>query len=224
MNKLHHLTFIMDGNNRWSVKKNTTKYNSYKYGAEKLLYLSKNLFEFYDDLDEISAFALSSHNLKRPKYIINIIKKILLELLDNSLQAQNINYRLCIIGDLDFLDKKIIDKIKLIESQNLNSKKKLNIFLNYSGQQDIINSVNQFKKNKNTISKFTFEKNLSTKNLLKPDILIRTGGYNRISDFMLYEIAFTELFFLKKLWPEINLTDIKKIINKFNKIERKFGI
>ena len=223
MNKLGHLAFIMDGNNRWAKKTNNTKYYSYKYGAKKILTIADKLFKSYK-LNEISAFALSTHNLKRPKSILKIIENILVEFLDSTLKGEKLKYKINFLGNLNFLNKEIIDKIRLIEKNNSNKKQRLNLFINYSGQEDILNSINQFLKKKEKFSKFTFEKYLCTNNLPMPDILIRTGGFNRISDFMLYEIAFTELFFLNKLWPEINITDVKKIIHKFHRTERKFGI
>ena len=102
--------------------------------------------------------------------------------------------------------------------------KTLIILLNYSGQDDVINSINQINKKKIKPNKTNFEKNLLLNSVPNPDILIRTGGYSRISNFMLYQISFTDLFFLKKLWPDLKKNDVKKIINNYRKINRKFGL
>ena len=213
-NKINHIAFIMDGNNRWSKKNSLSKYDSYKRGAAKLISLSNDIF-LNTKVETVSAFALSKNNLQRSSNILNVIKKILFESLIE-LEKNNKNYDLVFIGDFDFLEKKIKNKIDTINRNQL-FKKKLIIYLNYGGREDIQQASN-FNKNKNI-----FEKNLLTFGFSDPDILIRTGGFKRISNFLLYQLAFTELFFMNKLWPDISTTDIKKIISQFKKIDRKFG-
>ena len=204
----------MDGNNRWSKKNSLSKYDSYKRGATKIISLSDDIF-LNTKVETISAFALSKNNLQRSSNILKVIKKILFEFLIE-LEKNNKNYDLVFIGDFDFLEKKIKNKIDTINRNQL-FKKKLIIYLNYGGREDIQQASN-FNKNKNM-----FEKNLLTFGFSDPDILIRTGGFKRISNFLLYQLAFTELFFMNKLWPDISNTDIKKIISQFKKIDRKFG-
>ena len=204
----------MDGNNRWSKKRDSSKYDSYKRGTNKLVSLSNYIFT-NTEINTISAFALSKNNLQRSSKILNVIKKILFESLT---QFENIkkNYDLVFIGDFDFLEERIRKKINSINKKQI-FKKKLLIYLNYGGREDIQQAAKNFN-NKNN-----FENNLLTFKYSDPDILIRTGGFRRISNFLLYQIAFTELFFLNKLWPDLSNADIKKIISQFNKIERKFG-
>ena len=213
----------MDGNNRWSKKNDQTKINSYSKGAQKLLKISDNIFKTYN-IKYVSAFALSNNNLKRAKSLINIIKKILLNFLKDEQDISKLDFQVIFLGDLKFLGKDIIKKIEKVQQLNRNKKQKLIIFLNYSGRKDInsyylLNKVNSlsYKNNVNNI-------NLLTNNIPDPEILIRTGGHQRISDFMLYQIAFTELFFLKKLWPDISNNDVKKIIYNYKSINRKFGL
>ena len=205
----------MDGNNRWSKKKQITKKKAYLTGAKTLLKCSNYIFE-NTEANFISAFALSKNNLKRSSIIINSIKSVLLEFLNN---YSNLDYNFDInfIGDFDYFGKKIKNKIEKLNKNSL-SKKKLIIFLNYGGRQDIENACLNIKNKKKIFNNY-----LSTKNIPDPEILIRTGGYKRISNFFLYQIAFTELFFLKKLWPDLNLNDLKKIIYNYRNIERKFG-
>ena len=204
----------MDGNNRWSRKRSLSKYESYKQGARKLITLSDNIFS-NTKVDTISAFALSKNNMLRSPNIIKVIKKILFEALIQ-LENKNKNYDLVFIGDFDFLEKKIKNLIFKINKNQL-FKKKLVIYLNYGGREDIQQAA------KFISFKHKFEKNLLTFGFSDPDILIRTGGFKRISNFLLYQLAFTELFFLNKLWPDISYADILRIISQFNKIERKFG-
>ena len=212
----------MDGNNRWSIKNSKTKFDAYSKGAQKLISVSEYIFK-NSNVRYISAFALSNNNLYRAKSIINILKNILSDYLDDEKNISRLNFQIIFFGDLSFLGKKLIDKIKKLEKFKKNKKKKLLIFLNYSGRKDIKMQYNQrniISDNQNN----SFNKNLATNNIPDPEILIRTGGYQRISDFMLYQIAFTELFFLKKLWPDISNNDVKKIISNFKLIKRKFGL
>ena len=211
----------MDGNNRWSQKNNTTKTLSYKKGVNKILTLSKFIFTEYK-VPYVSAFALSSHNLNRSKnfisIIINTIKQFLIEY-----DKFDIDYKIKFIGDLSFInDSKIIADLKKIENNNSVSKFTLIVFINYSGTTELNNAAKLISKIK--YKDFNLRSCLMTSDLPDPDILIRSGGFSRISDFMLYQLSFTELFFIKKLWPDFNKNDLKKIINNFLKLERKFGI
>lgn len=203
----------MDGNNRWSRKSSLSKYDGYKNGAKKLISLTNFIFA-NTNVNFISAFALSKNNLQRSSGVLKIIKKVLLDTL-NDYDNKKINYDLFFVGDFNFLELNVKKKILSINKNNL-FKKKLIIYLNYGGREDIQQAA------KSNINK-KFETNLLSNKFSDPDILIRTGGFKRISNFLLYQLAFTEFFFLKKLWPDLLPRDIKKIINQFNEIERKFG-
>ena len=215
----------MDGNNRWSKKNNKNSYEAYSSGAKRLLALSNHIFNNYE-IDYISAFALSKKNLKRSSTIIKTLRKVLEYFLDDQNNLPQRNFQITFKGDFSFLDKTTINKIHLLEMNNPNSKKKLIIYINYSGKDDIIKACNDFYQlnSKKNITHNIIKKNLYSKNIPDPDILIRTGGYQRISDFMLYQISFTELMFSKKLWPDFSNSDVDKFIDKFYKIERKFGL
>ena len=205
----------MDGNNRWSKKKSITKFFAYKKGANNLIKLSDFIFN-NSKTNFISAFALSKNNLDRPSSTLNIIKKVLkisLKELDN----KKLNFDIHFFGNFNFIDKKSKDLINQLNKIN-NYSKKLYIYINYGGREDIEKAAIN-TKSKNNI----FKNNLITSSLPDPDILIRTGGFHRLSNFLLYEIAFTELFFLNKLWPDLNISDLKKIFEKYSIIERKFG-
>tara|TARA_B100000989_G_scaffold225127_1_gene172434 strand:+ start:177 stop:815 length:639 start_codon:yes stop_codon:yes gene_type:complete len=211
----------MDGNNRWSKKNQINRFKGYKAGVNNLLKISEYLF-YSSTVNYISAFALSKNNLKRPKSLILMLKKILTEFLD---EESNLNskkkYNIRFIGDRNFLSKEINSRINYIENMKKNSKKFLIIYLNYSGKNDILKAAKKFKLSKN--KNISFSKLLSSSSFPDPEILIRSGGFNRISDFFIYQLTFTELFFIKKLWPDINISDISKILEKYYSIERKFG-
>ena len=205
----------MDGNNRWSKKNSLNSFTGYKQGADNLLKLTNYIFR-NTETKYVSAFALSKNNLSRSVKIINSIKKILSLYLDK-IDKDKVEFNIKFIGNLSFLDVKVRKKIsELGRIQNFN--KTLIIFINYGGTEDIeLASKNSHKYNKK------FRNSISTFDLPDPDILIRSGGFHRISNFMLYQIAFTEIFFYKKLWPEVKIQDLKTVIYKFRNIERKFG-
>ena len=205
----------MDGNNRWSNKKSCSKYYAYKKGANNLIKLSDYIFN-NTKTKYISAFALSINNLKRPHKVLNMIEKVLIDSLREN-EDRKFNFDIQFIGNFKFLDHKTQKIISKLNKDNKHSKK-LYIYLSYGGREDIENAAINLKSGKNKLKNY-----LSTSKLPDPDILIRTGGYNRLSNFMLFQVAFTELFFLKKLWPDLNKLDLKKIFEKYSNIERKFG-
>jgi len=221
-NSISHIAFIMDGNNRWSKINGKNKYQSYSKGANNLLELSNNIFT-KTKVSNITAFALSKNNLNRSKSIIHPIIKILDINLDQALNKE-INFSISIRGDLRFLNSEMNEKIELLNKRNTNNNKKLIILINYSGRQDIIDSSLKLINSKKKFNLENFASSSILSGLPDPDLLIRTGGYQRISDFLLFNISFTELFFTKKLWPDLKYNDVLRIINKFNNIERKFGI
>ena len=221
-NSLSHIAFIMDGNNRWSKNKNINKFQSYSKGAKNLIELSNKIFE-KTEVKYITAFALSSSNLKRSKNIIDTILKILNINLDQALEKK-MNFSISIRGNLSFLNSKIKKKIELLENKNSLNSKKLIILMNFSGRQDVIDTIYKIKLSKKSINIKNFYLNSILSDIPDPDLLIRSGGYQRISDFLLFNISFTELFFTKKLWPDLKYNDVQRIITKFRKVERKFGL
>ena len=209
----------MDGNNRWSKKNKVTEFYAYEKGAKNLYKLSNFIFDYYNT-NFISAFALSNNNLNRSTRILKLIIQVLNKFLDDALQKKNINFNIEFKGDFNFLESTIKKKILTINKTKFtNLNRKLLIFLNYSGKKDIVKAASS----KLITNENKFRDLLTTNELTDPDILIRTGGYKRLSDFMLFEISYTELFFLNKLWPDLNKADIVKIIEKYKKISRNFG-
>ena len=208
----------MDGNNRWSKKNSKPLYEGYKKGALRIIEIATYIFDNYKT-SHVSAFALSANNLKRSQHFLKIFRNVLNDLIDEYLNLK-LNFRITFLGNINIFDEKTIKSFHKIQNQNKNLKKNLIIFINYSGKTDIINTLNKV----NTISSKNINQLLTTKGIPDPEVLIRTGGFHRISDFMLYQLSFTELFFLKKLWPDLSFKDIGKIIDNYLKIERKFGI
>ena len=213
----------MDGNNRWSNKNNIKLYDSYIRGSKKLLSISNYIFSNYE-INYITSFALSKNNLKRPTGKIKTLINVLEYFIDDKNNLNQYRFNISIKGNLSFLNKKLKKRITEFNSKPQNYLKSLIILLNYSGQDEILDTIKKLIKSEKKINQYNFEKNLLLNNIPYPEILIRTGGYNRISNFMLYQLAFTDFFFTKKLWPDISNKDIKKFIDDFRKIDRKFGL
>lgn len=213
----------MDGNHRWSEKNHIDPFDGYIKGSKKLLEISNYIFDNFDT-QYITAFALSKNNLKRTNEKIKILKSVIRYFLEDLDSLSRFKFKISIKGNLGFLEKGLIKKINDLNSRNFRYKKNLIILVNYSGQEDILNSIINISKLKLKPNRKNFEKNLFLSSLPNPDLLIRTGGYQRISNFMLYQLSFTDFVFLKKLWPDLKKIDVRNIINNFKKINRKFGL
>ena len=213
----------MDGNHRWSEKNRIDPFESYIKGSKKLIEISNYIFDNFDT-QYITAFALSKNNLKRTSKKIKNLKLVIRYFLDDLDTLSKLKFKISVKGDVSFLEKRLINKIDDLNSRNSRYKKNLIILINYSGQDDILNSITKISKLKLKPNRVNFEKNLFLSSIPYPDLLIRTGGYQRISNFMLYQLSFTDFFFLKKLWPDLKKSDVKNIINNFKKINRKFGL
>lgn len=215
----------MDGNNRWSKKNSISKYNSYKKGANNLIKLTDYIFTNTKS-NYVSAFALSKNNLNRSKKLITLYKNLLFEFVNDILNEKiDLKFNIKFIGDRSFLNNETNEKIDKLENLDKKTNKYLLIFINYSGKDDIHQAAHNYHLNliRNN-KKIKFEDFLLTKDLPDPDILIRTGGYSRLSDFFIYKSTFTEFYFINKLWPDLLNKDLSKIFNKFYLLERKFGL
>ncbi|RPG62906.1 MAG: di-trans,poly-cis-decaprenylcistransferase [Flavobacteriaceae bacterium TMED238] len=220
MNKLNHIAFIMDGNGRWGKKKGRGRNFGHLKGVETVKKIVKNSIKL--KIPIITFYVFSSENWKRPKkevnFLFKLIKNYFLEEIDIIIkQGIKINF----LGELNKLAPDIKNTLKKSSNLTTNNKKILvNLAINYGSKNEIINAL---KKSKKKLTIKNVEKNLYTKNMLNPDILIRTGGHKRLSNFLLWQLAYTELFFLNKLWPDFNSNDLVKIINKYKKSKRNFG-
>ena len=224
MNSLSHVAIIMDGNGRWAELRNKSRKFGHLKGSENL----KDIINFFllNKIPYLTLFTFALDNWNRPKtetnYLFNLLKSFIKKNLNIFLEK---NIRISFIGEKNYLSqdiKKIIKKTENLSKKNTGLN--LIIALNYSSKHEILNAVKlSIKNNKKNISIRTFEKFLYTYNYPNPDILIRTGGHSRLSNFLLWQCSYSELFFLKKLWPDFNTGDLKKIINKFTKIKRNFG-
>ena len=219
MNKLNHIAFIMDGNGRWGVKKGKSRNFGHLKGVETVKKIVKDSIKL--KIPIVTFYVFSSENWKRPKtevsYLFRLIKNYFLKEIETVLtQGIKIN----ILGELNKLSPELKNILKrTVDLTKKNKKINVNLAINYGSKYEIINA---FKKTK-ILNIKNIEKNLYTKKQAFPDLLIRTGGHQRLSNFMLWQLAYTELFFLNKLWPDFKSKDLKKIIKNYHSKKRNFG-
>ena len=222
MNNLNHIAFIMDGNGRWGLKNKKSRNHGHLEGVKTVQKIVKASILF--QIPIVSFYVFSSENWKRPKneinYLFNLIKIYFKKEINNIIENK---IRINILGRTNSLPN-VIKKTLTTAVKKTKKNKKLivNLAINYGSKNEIIDSV----KKLNLKSKKISEKNINESLYLHlpfPDILIRTGGQKRLSNFMLWQLAYTEIFFLDKLWPDFSKKDLKKIINNFFRIKRNFG-
>ena len=222
MNSVKHVAIIMDGNGRWGIKHKKSRNLGHKEGlktVEKIIKASiKNKIKY------LTLYAFSTENWKRPKkeinFLFNLLENFLLSKI-SELYKQNI--KLKIIGKKSF-SKKINTLLNKSEKKTSRNKKlQINLALNYGSKSEIVHSFNIINKNKKKINEKNISKHLFTQNIPDPDLLIRTGNTQRLSNFLLWQLAYAEIFFEKKLWPDFNENDYNRILKKYKKIKRNFG-
>ena len=222
MNPLNHVAIIMDGNGRWGVKYKNSRNAGHKAGlitVEKIIKESiKNNIKF------LTLFAFSTENWGRPKkeidYLFNLLESFLVNRIED-LHKQNI--KLKILGSKKFSPKlnKLLNKCE--KKTIKNSKLQINLALNYGSKSELIIAFKKIKLSKRNISEKNIVRNLQTKNIPDPDLLIRTGNTKRLSNFLLWQLAYSEIFFEKKLWPAFNERDYNRVIKEYKNIKRNFG-
>ncbi|HJO77591.1 MAG TPA: polyprenyl diphosphate synthase [Pelagibacteraceae bacterium] len=223
MSSANHVAIIMDGNGRWALQRGKSRDYGHQQGLktiEKIVDYSIN-----KKISYLTLFVFSSENWKRPKKEVNFLFKLLESYFKKNLfKVIRNGINLKIIGDKSKLANNLRKIIKLVENKTKKNKKiSIQLALNYGSKYEIINSMKIIKKRKKNITIENFEKYLYTTDFPNPDILIRTGGQKRVSNFLLWQIAYTEIFFVNKLWPDFSKNDFQKILNKFTKIKRNFG-
>ena len=222
MNPLNHVAIIMDGNGRWGLKYRNSRNIGHKQGlktVEKIIKSSlKNKIKF------LTLYAFSTENWKRPKKEINYLFKLLENFLTKRLDdIHKQNIRIKILGNKKF-SKKLNFLLNFAEKKTKqNSKLQINLALNYGSKLELMNAFKKIKRNKIKINEKNLEKNLQTNGIPEPDILIRTGNTKRLSNFLLWQLAYSEIFFEKKLWPAFTEKDYIKIIKEYKNIKRNFG-
>ena len=223
MNPVNHVAIIMDGNGRWGLKHKKSRNAGHRAGLKTVEAIIKETLK--SKIKYLTLYTFSTENWKRPKkeifFLFNLLEIFLTKKIDELIKN---NIKLKIIGEKKLFSKKLKNLLIISEKKTSKNKKlQINLALNYGSKTEIINAVKMINKSKNKISKKNIEKNLYTKNISDPDLLIRTGDTHRLSNFLLWQLAYTEIFFEKKLWPDFKTQDYKKILNKFRMLKRNFG-
>ena len=222
MNPLNHIAIIMDGNGRWGLKNKNSRNAGHKAGllsVEKIIEASiKRKIKF------LTLYAFSTENWKRPKkeinYLFNLLQNFLIQKIE---KLHNKNIKLKILGIKNF-SKKLNHLLRIAESKTSNnSGLQINLALNYGSKTEILEGLKKLTKSKKKITAKNLTKYLQTNNIPDPELLIRTGDTKRLSNFLLWQLAYSEIFFIKKLWPDFNEKDYLKIIEEYKYIKRKFG-
>jgi len=222
MNPIKHVAIIMDGNGRWGIKKRRSRNYGHKVGLKTVEKIIKETIR--NNIKYLTLYVFSTENWKRPKKEIKFLFTLLENFLKDKISELNYqNIKLKVIGKKNF-SKKLNNILDYSENKTSKNKKlQINLALNYGSKSEIVSALNIIKSNKLKINEQNISKNLFTKNIPNPDLLIRTGNTQRLSNFLLWQIAYSEIFFEKKLWPDFNERDYNKILNKFKKIKRNFG-
>ena len=222
MNLIKHVAIIMDGNGRWGISKKKSRNFGHKQGlktVEKIIKASlKNKIRY------LTLYAFSTENWKRPKNEINYLFSLLNNFLSNKIkELNNEKIKFYVIGKKKFNTKlnKLLNYSEKLTSRN--RRLQINLALNYGSKSELVNSLNSIKKKNIKINEKNITKNLYTRNIPDPDILIRTGNTKRLSNFLLWQLAYSEIYFEKKLWPDFTEKDYNKILRNFKSLKRNFG-
>jgi undecaprenyl diphosphate synthase len=223
MNPIKHVAIIMDGNGRWGIKYKKSRNAGHKAGLKTVVSIMEESVK--QKIEHLTLYTFSTENWKRPKkeinFLFNLLENFLLKKIDKLVKN---GIKLRIIGDKKVFSNKLKKILKDSESKTSKNKKlQINLALNYGSKSEILNSIKIINKKNKTFTEKNIENNLYTKGIPNPDLLIRTGNTNRLSNFLLWQLAYTEIFFEKKLWPDFNMSDYKKILNKFKLLKRNFG-
>ena len=222
MNPIKHVAIIMDGNGRWGTKKGKSRNFGHKEGLKTVEKIIKESLK--KRIRYLTLYAFSTENWKRPKNEVNYLFSLLDNFLSNKIKELNKQkIKFIVIGKKKF-NKKLNKLLNYSESLTSNNKRlQINLALNYGSKSEIISAINLLKKKKLKINEKNISNNLFTQNIPDPDILIRTGNRKRLSNFLLWQLAYSEIFFEKKLWPDFNEKDYNKILDLFKNTKRNFG-
>ena len=222
MNPIQHVAIIMDGNGRWGLKHKQSRNSGHRAGLKTVEKIIKSTIK--NNIKYLTLFAFSTENWKRPKNEVIFLFKLLEDFLINKISDLNKqNIKLKILGRKKF-SKKLIKLLNISEKKTYSNKAlQINLALNYGSKKELVDSFNLINKNKKKITEKNISNHLFTKNIPDPDLLIRTGNTHRLSNFLLWQLAYSEIFFEKKLWPDFTEIDFTRILDKFKKIKRNFG-
>jgi undecaprenyl diphosphate synthase len=223
MNPIKHVAIIMDGNGRWGIKNKGSRNLGHRAGLNSIESVIEETIK--QNISYLTLYTFSTENWKRPKkeisYLFNLLEKFLLNNIEKLIKKK---IKLKVIGNKKKFSLNLKRLLKRSESDTFTNKKlQINLALNYGSKEELLSAMKSISKTKDKFNEKNISKSLYTKGIPDPDILIRTGNTKRLSNFLLWQIAYTEIFFEKKLWPDFKKKDYKKIIDNFKKVKRNFG-
>ncbi len=223
MNPIKHVAIIMDGNGRWGIKNKKSRNLGHREGLKTVEMIIKESLK--KKIKFLTLYAFSTENWKRPKIEIQFLFNLLETFLKDKIEQLNKNaIKLKIIGNISKFPEKLQKLLNHSENKTSKNKKlQINLALNYGSKDEIVKAIKIIKLKKVNITQKSIEKFLYTKDIPDPDILIRTGNTNRLSNFLLWQLAYAEIFFIKKMWPEFSKNDYLNVLSKFQKTKRNFG-
>ncbi len=223
MNPVKHVAIIMDGNGRWGIKNKGSRNSGHRAGLNTVESIIEESIK--QKIRHLTLYTFSTENWKRPKkeifFLFSLLENFLSKKINNLMENE---IKLNIVGNRSKFSNKLQKLLTISEKKtSKNTRLQINLALNYGSKEEILNSVRILKKNKKKITEKNINNNLYTKGIPDPDLLIRTGNTQRLSNFLLWQLAYTEIFFVKKLWPEFKKNDYQKVLNKFRLLKRNFG-
>ena len=223
MNPIKHVAIIMDGNGRWGIKNKGSRNSGHRAGLNTVESIIEESIK--QKISHLTLYTFSTENWKRPKkeifFLFSLLENFLSKKINNLMENE---IKLNIVGNRSKFSNKLQKLLRISEKKtSKNTRLQINLALNYGSKEEILNSVRILKKNKKKITEKNINNNLYTKGIPDPDLLIRTGNTQRLSNFLLWQLAYTEIFFVKKLWPEFKKNDYQKVLNKFRLLKRNFG-
>jgi len=223
MNPIKHVAIIMDGNGRWGIRNKGSRNLGHRAGLDTIESIIEETI--VQKISYLTLFTFSTENWKRPKkeisYLFSLLENFLLNNIEKLIKKK---IKLKIIGNQEKFSINLRKTLKTSEKNtSINNKLQINLALNYGSKEELLHAIKNINKKKDKINVKNINANLYTRGIPDPDILIRTGDTKRISNFLLWQIAYTEIFFEKKLWPDFNKKDYRKIIKNFKNIKRNFG-
>ena len=223
MNPIKHVAIIMDGNGRWGIENKGSRNYGHRAGLDTIEEIIKETIK--QKIKYLTLYTFSTENWKRPKkeisFLFSLLENFLLKKINNLIKNK---IKLIILGNKKRFDSSLQKILKDSENKTINNKRlQINLALNYGSKEEILDAIRVTIKNKKKITEQNISKNLYTKGIPNPDLLIRTGNTKRLSNFLLWQLAYTDFFFEKKLWPNFNKNDYKRILNQYRLTKRNFG-
>ena len=219
---LKHIAFIMDGNGRWAKARGMERPEGHKEGVKVFERVANTCFDY--GLEAVTFYAFSTENWKRPPAEIKTIMGLLAMYLDkcgDSLIKKEVRFR--VIGDKNGLDNSLRKKIEKLENESKEFKKTLNVAINYGGRDEIVHACQKLVDEGKEITKENLSLALYTEDCIEPDMIVRTAGEMRLSNFLLWQSSYSELYFTDTLWPDFTDEDLKLAINDFYSRRRRYG-